>query len=52
MRPPAFKLFPLEFLENSGILSKIVENCRKSQFRYFEKGGLELRRATIGMSVG
>ena len=47
MRPLAFKLLPLEFLENSGILSKIVENRRRFQFRYLEKGGLELRRAAM-----
>ena len=46
MRPLAFELLPREFLENSGILWKIVENRQKSQFRYLEKGVLELRRAT------
>ena len=45
MRPLAFKLFPSEFLKNSGILSKIVENHRKSQFCFLEKVGLELCQA-------
>ena len=45
MRPLAFELLPREFLENSGILWKIVENRQKFKFRYLEKGGLELRLA-------
>ena len=34
-----------EFFEDSEILSKIGKNCQKSQFRYLEKGVLELCRA-------
>ena len=43
MRPLAFKLLAWEFLENSVILLKIVENCWKSQFCYLENGVLEIR---------
>ena len=45
MRPLALTLDPWECFENSGILPKIGKNRRKSQFRYLEKGVLELHRA-------
>ena len=45
MRPLAFKLFPLEFLEKSGVLLKIVKNLNFSTWKkVFSNFGLSVLR--------